>query len=151
MFWIVLNSSQASPGAIERMIVNHPSSDKPTVAEWIKASNMLTRGVKYTLQGPLPVNDPTPMFLAVQRNLLNLSAEAVAAALHNPRGQAGMNRPDQPLDSMGFQKLGDTALPISNDDQIYGDATDGSISDIIQNGGNMMEQPRPDFGQDLNG
>ena len=147
-FWIVLNTSPTGVGAIERIVLNHPSQNKADVIAWVRQQNILTKGIKYTIQGPLPVTDPNPMVLATQRNLLNLSSEAVAAALHNPRGQAGMNRPDAPPDQLGFQRLGDGALPVDAEDNVFGDVNDGTVSDITQDG---RELHRPDFGQNLNG
>lgn len=152
-FWIVLNTSPLPVGAAERIVVNHPG-DKNAVIAWLRGhrlhgQSVLARGVKYTIQGPLPTNDPTPMLLAVQPHLLNLSSAAVAAALSSPHGQAGQNAPDSDVDNMGFQRLGDPSLPLSADEAVFGDGDDGTVTDIIQNGGTMTEQRRHQMGRDL--
>jgi hypothetical protein len=147
-FWIVLNTSPLPVGAPERIVVNHPGS-KEAVISWLRTQNVLPHNVRYTIQGPLPTNDPTPMLLAVQPHLLNLSSAAVAAALSAPRGQAGQNAPDSNVDSMGFQRLGDLSLPVSTDEAVFGEVDDGTVTDIIHNGGSMVEQQRPKLKRDF--
>jgi len=147
-FWIVLNTSHVPPGAIERIVFNH-AGPKEAAVSWLRAQNKLARGVKYTIQGPLPQNDPNPIIMCCQPHLLNLSSEAVAAALHAPRGQAGQNAPDSDVDNMGFQRLGDPSLPVDTDEAVFGEGDDGTVTDMINNGGQMIEQRRHRLPADL--
>jgi hypothetical protein len=155
MIWIFTAKHPVPPGYVNRIVVNHPSNDTKTVwafiAQHCKENQLLTKGAKYALFGPVNQTDQNAIVLAVQCHLGNLSGEAVGAALSSPHGQPGQNRPDAPLDSMGFQALGDMALPIRGDDAMFGEADDGTVSDIYQNGGGLVEQARPRFGADLNG
>lgn len=155
MLWLVHAKTPVPAGYLERLVLNHPSSAQKDVWEavraHVKARQLLISGIKYGLIGPLRENDPQPIVLAEQINVCNLSGAAVASALAAPHGQPGQNRPESALDALGFQELGDHALPVRADDAMFGDVDDGTSTDILQDGGGMQERRRPHFGADLNG
>lgn len=151
MYWLIYSKTpNMTIASVFKQLVNHPGPTPADVARWVKTQNVLTQGVNYGIIGPLPQNDPNPQIVVTERYLSNLSPQAVAAALSVPHGQPGMNRPDDSPDNMGFQKLGDQSLPVSADENVFGEIDDGTFTDMITNGGRMVEQRRHDLPPDLN-
>lgn len=134
------------PLAVQRTLFCHPG-DRTAAIEFCKQQRLGTRGIKYQVIGPIGTyGGPDPLVLCIQQALPPIPAidpRSVQAALSNPHGQAGQNRPDGQLDSGGFQELGDHALPTDADQAVFGEVTDGTYSDIVQDGGAAREIPRP--------
>lgn len=59
-----------------------------------------------------------------------------------PRGQPNQNRQQGPVDSSGFQILGDADLGGASD-TMFGAGDDGTVTDLYQGGHGSMEVPRP--------
>lgn len=127
-------------------MLNHPSGNKADVVQFVRQMSLTTKGVKYKIEGPLLTNDPNPLVLVTQLMMPpQVSAEAVAAAMNSPHGQQGQNRPNGQPDGMGFAPLGDEALPVDGDGNMFGDVNDGTVTDIVQDGGLQREVVRPVF------
>jgi hypothetical protein len=145
MFYMIVASTPVPIGGRQVILVNHPG-DKAQVAQFCRDQGLPTKGVKYKIEGPLPQNDPTPMVLLTQLMMPpQISPEAVAAAMSDPHGQRGQTRPSSQPDSMGFAQMGDEALPVAGDGNMFDETNDGTVSDILQDGGAMREIPRPNI------
>ncbi|NDQ58585.1 MAG: hypothetical protein GZ088_16075 [Acidipila sp.] len=72
-----------------------------------------------------------------------LSAAAVSAGQMSgaPVGQYAQNRPAGPVDSSGWQQLGDADLG-SGHDNMFGNSDDGTVTDLYQGGMGSVEIPR---------
>jgi hypothetical protein len=143
MYYLMIATSPVPIGGRQAVMINHPG-DKSQVIQFVREQGLPTKGVKYRIEGPLPQNDPTPMVLLTQIMLPpQVSPEAVAAAMSDPHGQRGQNRPTGQPDGMGFAQMGDEALPVAGDGNMFDEVNDGTISDILQDGGAMREVQRP--------
>lgn len=58
-----------------------------------------------------------------------------------PVGQHGQDRAEGPVDSSGFQQLGDAALGGAQDN-MFGSNDDGTVTDLYQGGMGSVEMPR---------
>jgi hypothetical protein len=141
MIWLLAASTEVPLGGHERVIFNHPSSDRNTVTEYVRRERLGTPRVRYQLY-PIPAHDTNELVLCVQRAVPVISPEAVQAAQNAPRGQQGQNRNDSQPDHMGFAELGDAALPLANDESVYGETQDGTYSDLVRDGAAMHEVRR---------
>ncbi len=111
MLWLLHPVTQVYGGAIERVVVNHPSGDKGTVGEFLKTQNLISPNINYDLAQLANNGDNTPLILCVQICLpANVSQEMIQQAMNDPRGQGGQNRKAKERDSAGFEELGDDAL-----------------------------------------
>lgn len=130
-------------GGRQIVLLNHPG-DKAQVVQFCREQGLPTKGVKYQIVGPLPANDPAPMVMLTQLMMPpQISPEAVAAAMSDPHGQQGQNRPSGIPDQMGFAQMGDEALPVAGDGNMFDEQNDGTVSDIMQGGGGFQEVRRP--------
>lgn len=141
MIWLLAATSEVPLGGNERVMFTHPSTDRAVVIPYVKAQALGTRGVRYQLH-PIPHNDPNELVLCIQRAVPVLSEDAVQAAQSAPHGQAGQVRPTTDRDNMGYQELGDEALPLNNDENVYGDVRDGTYTDLTRDGATLREVPR---------
>jgi hypothetical protein len=138
MIWLLAATSEVPLGGNERLIFAHPSTDRATVVEYVRSERLGSPRVRYQLY-PIPHNDANALVLCIQRAVPTLSAEAVQAAANAPHGQAGQNRADGQPDHMGFSDLGDAALPLNNDENVFGETQDGTYTDLVRDGAAMHE------------
>lgn len=144
MIWLCVASTPVPPGGVQRICFNHPAQDQASIVQWLQTNNLMTAGVQYALHA-IPQNDHSNVvLLATQRKMPVFDATAVAAAQHAPRGQRGQTRPNSEVDRTGFQELGDEALPVAGDGEMFDPNFDeGTVSDLARDGtGQFTEQPR---------
>jgi len=137
-------------GARKNFVISFQGS-REQFMQVAKASNLGTPGVRYQV---IEVSDNLPgvQVLAVELYLGDwqpgvvqpqLSAQHVGGGqpFGLPHGQVGQDRPAGPIESGGFQTLGDGDLGAAQE-AVYGQVDDGTVSDIVQEGGGAREIPR---------
>lgn len=141
MIFFMMATSPVPPDGVETAVFNVAEPRIEAAKRFAVEQGLPTQGVKYKILLIGQTNDTTPLILCVQRKPLILDPSQ--AALLDPHGQRGQNRPAGELDSAGFQALGDEALPTEGDGAMYQEPVDGTFSDIINEGGAPREIPRP--------
>lgn len=147
MLYILCATSALPVGAPMRVVFN-VAGDKQAAINFIRTQRIgelpiTLKGVRYKVE-LIGSNDCADnMILCVQPQFPQVDAsQAVQAAQYSPQGQQGQQRPSGELDAMGFQVLGDEALPVSGDGDVFGDERDSTVSDLIIDGGAPREIPR---------
>lgn len=138
-------------GVVSKFVVNFPGPREGVMA-WAKSLNLGTRGMQYMVIA-IPPNDPTPMVLAYEINGAAQGAAQPNLSAQHVQGGQPMGAPVvQPGNAQqhasgfvdaqsGFQTLGSDALDAGGD-ALYGSADEGTWSDLYNQGGRVIEQPR---------
>lgn len=148
LWWMVPhkdNTVPVPPGGTETAVFNCPAEGgKETAIKFCQANKLGMAGVRYQLVPLVTPPGDEPFILARQVNTTpRVDATAVQAAMTAPHGTRGQDNPSGELDPSGFQQLGDAALPVGGDGDMFGDVRDGTYLDLIQTpGGGFAETPR---------
>lgn len=147
-FYQLRAQNPVPPNAASIIMLWH-HGDKAAMKQWIASENVLTRGARYQVLGPLTEQVMLQLAQQTQRPGVVLALQvispnpldqqAVRAGQQTPHN-TGNNRPAGEVNSAGFQDLGDEALAIE-DQAIYG----GDIRvthDIVNSPNGPIEQPQ---------
>lgn len=147
MIWLFVSSQPVAPGLMQRAILAH-NGDRASAFQAMKQEavrlNIPLAPVKYECHR-IPENDPASVVLCTQLSSVVLDPAYASGGQPSgnlPRGQKGQNKQDGPVGMGGFQELGDTSLPVNNDDNVFGESEDGTYTDIILDGGGAREVQR---------
>jgi hypothetical protein len=140
-------------GAIQSFVLNVPRTwSTQDVIRYAIQNNLGTpKQVKYKVV-PVEYNDDALLLLCTQISLGGQGVNAAPAVLSPahvnggqptgaPIGQPMQNRPEGMIDKSGFQELGDAALAASQDN-VFGGADDGTVTDLIMGGFGSVEVQR---------
>ena len=141
------------PGSIQGFVINVPRTwTTQDVINYARQNNLGTpRQVKYKVI-PVDPNDDALLVLCTQISLGGQGVNAAPPVLSQahvqggqptgaPIGQPMQNRPEGTIDKSGFQELGDAALAASQDN-MFGGADDGTVTDLIMGGFGSVEVQR---------
>ncbi len=137
MFYLILATTPVPVGGLVRCMFA-VDGDKEVAKKFIREQGVTTPGVRYQLQGPLPA-DAADSLICCMQTQAPLIAPAQAGQMQGMQGGA---RPDGQMTQGGFQELGDQSLPSEADDAMFGEASDGTYTDIVLEGGASRELPR---------
>lgn len=141
MIYLIYAPQPGPAGTRARLVINHPG-DSTQAATAAQKAGYLAQGVQYKIE-QVQSNDPRVAVLCEQWVMPTVSPQGMQG-MQDPRGNPGQQRPDGPLDSLGFQELGDVALSAGAPDAMFGPQNDvlGTYTDLVGQPGNMTEIPR---------
>lgn len=148
--YLFLSEKAVPAGGIERFSLNHPG-DVNAAIQYAKARGLGGPRQKFIVYAAQQFEHVGPKVLCVQIStgqgqngqVPQTSAQHVNGGqpIGIPQGQPNHDRADAPVDPAGFQELGDGSLPVSGD-SMYGDLSDGTITDLVQSPAGSLEVPR---------